>query len=207
MRESKKIVSLILRSAKDASDKAGSSVDSSTVDVSSVQSAVYNFLRVTGIILHLPYIHHWFFGGCTRHSGLLGCYMSTLIFDIILTLAVGIYSIVVLVNKMKEWDQYDTQKWKDFTPVEKITTSNSDAFVGKSLFVDNNTCISTSLSSYPGCQSAGHDFYYRLALFDGIGSAVILLILLISAGAAHHARRQYHLEPASQPMVTVQNRY
>ncbi|KAJ3214596.1 hypothetical protein HDU67_001461 [Dinochytrium kinnereticum] len=214
--------SLILRSAKSASEKSASNLNDNTIDVSGVQSAVFNLLRAIAItlIVYGAFILLTavcgFFGACTRNNGLLGCYISTLVFDVILTIAVAIYSIVVLVNRMKEWDNYSVTDWTGFNDAQRdyyqlsfgccgFDESNSNAYTGESFFLEANNCTTAAITAktYPGCKQAGHDYYYRFALYDGIGSAVILVILLCCISAAHHARKTYYNDSARQPMVTV----
>ncbi|KAJ3104549.1 hypothetical protein HDU97_009061 [Phlyctochytrium planicorne] len=216
---------MILKSAKSASEKASDNIDSSSVDVDSVQNAVYNLLKTIGITLTVygAFIVLTsicgFFGGCTRNDNLLSCYMSTLAFDVLLTIGIMIFAIVSLQKKVKEWDGYSEQDWVGFSNSQKdyyqiaygccgYDSNQSNAYTGKSFYLEKNDCAADNKATFPGCHDAGHNYFSRLTTFTGVSGGVILLILFVSIGAAHHARRSYKMDAAAQPiMVVQQNKY
>ncbi|KAJ3214595.1 hypothetical protein HDU67_001460 [Dinochytrium kinnereticum] len=213
---------VVIKSAKSASEKSSKNLNESAVDISGVETSVYNLLRAIGItlIIYGSFIlltaTCGFFGACTRRSGLLSCYISSLVFDVILTLAVTIYTLVVLIGKMNEWDKYTVVDWNGFNNAQKdyyqlsfgccgFDQKNNLPYLGESHFVDSNNCTTAAIEAktYLGCQMAGHNYYYMLTIYNAIASSVVMAILLASIGAAHQTRKREFVEPASQPMVAA----
>ncbi|KAJ3089110.1 hypothetical protein HDU96_003901 [Phlyctochytrium bullatum] len=209
---------------------ASQSVDvngAADVNVEDVKKAVYDMLRIIGwaLAIYGAFILltslFGMIGGCTRNEGVLSCYISTVVVDILLTIGVAIYACVTLLNKKKEWEDMSEATWKGYTDSQKyfyqvqfrccgFNANQSFPYLGQPIFKDVDfSCAANNYTTVPGCQTAATDFYKRMVLYDGVGAGVIFIILLTCVGAAHQARRAFYLqrEPAAQPMVVGVVRY
>ncbi|KAI8849703.1 hypothetical protein BC829DRAFT_489207 [Chytridium lagenaria] len=191
------------KTTSDLTKSSGVNVDTS--DANEALTALFKAIGI-GFIAYFAFVFLTSLcgaiGGCTRNTGVLSCYISTVLFDMVVTLGICIYGLVVLIKEMKNWESYSLQNWNSQTDAYKdyyqntfsccgIDSNNSGAYRETfSLFGGGrNLCSAVPLVNVQSCQIGGRDFYYRIALYGGIGGGVILAILAISVGAAYHARK------------------
>ncbi|KAJ3158890.1 hypothetical protein HK101_001221 [Irineochytrium annulatum] len=163
-------------------------------------------------------------GACTRNIGVLSCYMGTLSFDVVLTLAASIYGIVVVINRQKDWDGQSLQSWTQLQDYEKdfyqwefdccgYAQGDSAAYTGSDRFYAGeptvnfctpNATATKKATDYPGCHTASHDYWNRWIVYVAGGAAVAIVVLLAAIGAAHNAKRKRVIvqDDMRQPLTT-----
>ncbi|KAI9324378.1 hypothetical protein DFJ73DRAFT_872913 [Zopfochytrium polystomum] len=144
-------------------------------------------------------------GGITRNNGMLSFFIGALILNVLFLTVYGSYSIFIYNKRMNAWKAVDASMWKTASDADKDLAQWAFGCCGFADYSDNpytgaplsdgesvNLCATKDVGSVlPGCKAAGASYWFGLLRNWAIIFPVGDLLLLITIGAAYHARRTY----------------
>ncbi|KAJ3329541.1 hypothetical protein HDU76_007696 [Blyttiomyces sp. JEL0837] len=157
------------------------------------------------------------FGGMTRANGLLGFYIGALIFDIFLTLGYGGYLAYLMKKNADYWKNLTLPDWLLFDDLSKdyvqatfnccgFDGTPSSVYTGEVLYTFNgrtsNQCADpATVQTAAHCYDAGVSATANMFKFTCIALGTGIILLIISIGAATHARRREYAETTTKVYI------